>query len=65
MNVSLNKIGKVTDFIISIFLNLVTPPIYGREILKAFYQIGWMSLPDIVVKITAFIMSGRTGVPLF
>ena len=34
VNVSLNKIGKVTDFIISIFSNLVTPPFYGREILK-------------------------------
>ena len=36
---ALNKIGKVTDFIISIFLNLVTPPIYGREILKAFTKL--------------------------
>ena len=63
VNVSLNKIGKVTDFIISIFLNLVTPPIYGREILKAFYQIGWMSLP--VLGLTALFTGGALALQIY
>ena len=63
MNVSLNKIGKVTDFIISIFLNLVTPPIYSREILKAFYQIGWMSLP--VLGLTALFTGGALALQIY
>ena len=63
VNVSLNKIGKVTDFIISIFLNLVTPPIYSREILKAFYQIGWMSLP--VLGLTALFTGGALALQIY
>lgn len=60
---SLTKIGKVTDFIISISLNLVTPPIYGREILKAFYQIGWMSLP--VLGLTALFTGGALALQIY
>ena len=63
VNGLLNKIGKVTDFIISIFLNLVTPPIYGREILKAFYQIGWMSLP--VLGLTALFTGGALALQIY
>ena len=63
VNGLLNKIGKVTDFIISIFLNLVTPPIYSREILKAFYQIGWMSLP--VLGLTALFTGGALALQIY
>ena len=63
MNGLLNKIGKVTDFIISIFLNLVTPPIYSREILNAFYQIGWMSLP--VLGLTALFTGGALALQIY
>ena len=38
-NIFLQKVGGVTKFIISIFSNLMTLPIYGGEIAKAFFQI--------------------------
>ncbi len=63
VNGLLNKIGKVTDFIISIFLNLVTPPIYSREILKAFYQTGWMSLP--VLGLTTLFTGGALALQIY
>ena len=59
----LQKIGKVTKFIILIFSNLFTPPTYGGEILKAFFQIGWMSLP--VLGLTALFTGGALALQIY
>ena len=62
-NMLLQKIGRVTKFIILIFSNLFTPPTYGGEILKAFFQIGWMSLP--VLGLTALFTGGALALQIY
>ena len=62
-NIFLQKVGGVTKFIISIFSNLITPPIYGKEIVKAFFQIGWMSLP--VLGLTALFTGGALALQIY
>ena len=62
-NIFLQKIGRVTKFIILIFSNLFTPPTYGGEILKAFFQIGWMSLP--VLGLTALFTGGALALQIY
>tara|TARA_X000000368_G_scaffold311090_1_gene248944 strand:- start:257 stop:1030 length:774 start_codon:yes stop_codon:yes gene_type:complete len=62
-HIFLQKIGRVTKFIISIFSNLFTPPSYGGEILKAFFQIGWMSLP--VLGLTALFTGGALALQIY
>ena len=62
-NIFLQKIGRVTKFIISIFSNLFTPPTYGGEMLKAFFQIGWMSLP--VLGLTALFTGGALALQIY
>ena len=62
-NIFLQKVGGVTKFIISIFSNLITLPIYGREIVKAFFQIGWMSLP--VLGLTALFTGGALALQIY
>ena len=62
-NIFLQKVGGVTKFIISIFSNLITLPIYGGEIAKAFFQIGWMSLP--VLGLTALFTGGALALQIY
>ena len=62
-NIFLKKVGGVTKFIISIFSNLITLPIYGGEIVKAFFQIGWMSLP--VLGLTALFTGGALALQIY
>ena len=62
-NIFLQKVGGVTKFIISIFSNLFTLPIYGGEIVKAFFQIGWMSLP--VLGLTALFTGGALALQIY
>tara|TARA_B000000609_G_C24166378_1_gene347210 strand:+ start:404 stop:1177 length:774 start_codon:yes stop_codon:yes gene_type:complete len=62
-NIFLQKIGRVTKFIILIFSNLFTPPTYGGEILKAFFHIGWMSLP--VLGLTALFTGGALALQIY
>ena len=62
-NIFLQKVGGVTKFIISIFSNLITTPIYGKEIVKAFFQIGWMSLP--VLGLTALFTGGALALQIY
>ena len=62
-NIFLQKIGRVTKFIILIFSNLFTPPTYGGEMLKAFFQIGWMSLP--VLGLTALFTGGALALQIY
>jgi phospholipid/cholesterol/gamma-HCH transport system permease protein len=63
VNIFLKKVGGVTKFIISIFSNLITLPIYGGEIVKAFFQIGWMSLP--VLGLTALFTGGALALQIY
>ena len=62
-NIFLQKVGGVTKFIISIFSNLITLPIYGGEIAKTFFQIGWMSLP--VLGLTALFTGGALALQIY
>ena len=62
-NIFLQKIGRVTKFIILIFSNLFTPPTNGGEILKAFFHIGWMSLP--VLGLTALFTGGALALQIY
>jgi phospholipid/cholesterol/gamma-HCH transport system permease protein len=63
VNIFLQKVGGITKFIISIFSNLITLPIYGGEIVKAFFQIGWMSLP--VLGLTALFTGGALALQIY
>jgi phospholipid/cholesterol/gamma-HCH transport system permease protein len=59
----LASIGRVTLFAIEAITHLFRPPFYGREILQALFNIGWLSLP--VVALTAIFTGGALALQIY
>lgn len=56
-------IGRVVIYTASTFSHMVRPPFYGRELLAAFINIGFLSLP--VVGLTAVFTGGALALQIY
>ncbi|MCJ8335826.1 MAG: ABC transporter permease [Epibacterium sp.] len=59
----LASLGRLSTFAVSTFLHMLRPPIYGREVLNALLQVGWLSLP--VVGLTAIFTGGALALQIY
>lgn len=61
--VSLGAVGRVMLFALSAISHMFRPPFYPRELLHAFLQVGWLSLP--VVGMTAIFTGGALALQIY
>ena len=59
----LASLGRLSTFVVSTFSHMLRPPFYGREVLNALLQVGWLSLP--VVGLTAIFTGGALALQIY
>ena len=60
---ALAAIGRVALFAVDAVAHMLRPPFYGREILTALLNVGWLSLP--VVGLTAIFTGGALALQIY
>lgn len=60
---AMGSIGRVTLFALQTLSHMIRPPFYGREILVALLNIGWLSLP--VVGLTAIFTGAALALQIY
>jgi phospholipid/cholesterol/gamma-HCH transport system permease protein len=60
---ALATVGRVALFAVDAVAHLLRPPFYGREILTALLNVGWLSLP--VVGLTAIFTGGALALQIY
>lgn len=56
-------LGRIILFAVIALSRIFTPPLYGREIIKAFFNVGYFSLP--VVGLTALFTGGALALQIY